>query len=226
MKRVADHDAIDGRMEIVRDAVVAADATPSVIVITSATEGDGKGALAEGLARSLVLAGRRVLLVDANPGPASLTRGSAPRMSAEPGFDILAFAVAARSGAPGMLSLTGPEIAETCTPKAAVAAFGRFRAAYEFTVVDAATPERWPATVTLADAADRVLVAVRFGRRARRGDRSLIEMLESGGRASVLGVVTMHLRTIEAFGAREPPPLAPFPLAAFVWAGDMSGAPA
>jgi cellulose biosynthesis protein BcsQ len=225
MKRPADHDAIDGRMEIVRDAVVAAKAAPSVIVITSATERDGKGALAEGLARSLVLAGRRVLLVDANPGPASLTRGSAPRLSAEPEFDILAFAVAARSGAPGALSLTGPEIAATCTPKAAAAAFNRFRAAYDFTIVDAATPERGIAMVTLADAADRVLVAVRFGRRATRGDRSLIDLLESGGGASVLGVVTMHRRTIEAFGAREPPPLGPFPFTTFVWAGGMRAAP-
>jgi cellulose biosynthesis protein BcsQ len=224
MKRPADHDAIDGRMEIVRAAVVAARVGPSVIVITSATEGDGKGALAEGLARSLVLAGRRVLLVDANPGPASLTRGSAPRLSAEPGFDILAFAVAARNGAPGMLSLTGPEIAQTCTAQAAGAAFKRFRAAFDFTIVDAATPERGAAMVVLAEAADRVLVAARLGRRATRGDRSLMDLLESGGRASVLGVVTMHRSTIEAYGAKKPPPLSPFPLATFVWAGDLNGA--
>jgi hypothetical protein len=146
-------------------------------------------------------------------------------LSADPEFDILAFAVAARNGMPGTLSLTGPEIAESCSPRAASAAFKRFRAAYDFTIVDAATPERSAAMLTLAEAADRVLVAVRFGRRAGRRDRSLMELLESGGRASVLGVVTMYPRTIEAFAAREPPPLGPFPLPAFVWAGGLSGAP-
>jgi succinoglycan biosynthesis transport protein ExoP len=186
--------SVTDRMEITRARIETEVPAPGIIVVTSATDKDGKSIVATALAQSLASLGHRVLQVDADPTSAAIGQRSAPRMSEHPNYDIMSYVTAGATGSPDLLALTNSAISASCTPAAAQATFARFRENFDYTIVDAATVRRSATALTLAVAADRVLLSLRQGRAAKREDHELVAMLDAT-KASILGVVTVDPST-------------------------------
>jgi Mrp family chromosome partitioning ATPase len=175
---------------VIRATVEAEIAAPGVLTISSACAGDGKTAVATGVARSLAAAGYRTLLIDAAgvtaeslserlgvPPPAAVSVTDAtPNVSgavrpAFPGCDVLALAAEGEAG-PSAVAL-----AEM---------FAAVRSQYDYAIVDARAVDDGGAT--FARCADGVVLAVREGRAAVSADGDAVALLERI-RARFMGVV-------------------------------------
>jgi capsular exopolysaccharide synthesis family protein len=171
-----------------------------MLVVTSASQGDGKTTLAAGLALIAAKAGRKVLLVDADlctagasrifratgqEGLAELIGGD--RQSSEvigagisPNFHFLA------AGAPGN-ALPARSVLES-----ARSLFRRLREEYDLIVVDSPPVLAVADAMTLAAQADATLFAVRWGSTPRAAVKLGLKRLHtSAGGASVGVVLTM-----------------------------------
>jgi len=185
----------------IRATIEAEVAAPGILSISSARPGDGKTAVAAGIARSLAAAGYRTLALDATgateetlaaklgaPEPPAIVIGAAEqhfsagvRMTPG-GCDVLALA-SGEGNVPSALSIA--------------ALFAAVRASYDYVVVDSAAVAEGGAT--FARCADGVVLAVREGRPADPSDAEAVALLDRV-RARFLGVVA----TMQATHVRHP----------------------
>jgi Mrp family chromosome partitioning ATPase len=183
-------DRSNSEVQLLRAYVERALPARSVILVTSATGGDGKSLTAYALADCLARSGRRTALVDATSETSHFVR----------------LANAERSESDGELALYVP------LPKPKIPLFreatSRFienmRSAHEFTIVDGATLLKSEMAMAFAEAVDGVLLSVRLGRPPSGDDELTLLMLErSAGR--VLGIVAASTEAIEAYERRGAP---------------------
>jgi Mrp family chromosome partitioning ATPase len=150
--------------------------TPAVVVVTSASAGDGKSITAIGLAEALRQVGHRVALVDAS----AVDESSRPALGPAPG---------ANSG----LYVSGLRF-DRDNPfesREHVRSLVRdTRGEFDFTIIDAAPFIRNSVAMLLASTVDGVLIAVRLGRSPTDEDVLMMRALDQA-RANVLGVVAV-----------------------------------
>jgi hypothetical protein len=160
--------------------------------------------LSSALAESLTRAGHSVLLIrgepadsryDLNP-PVTLPTDGALKLKGSPSRDFTSFGLAI-SGARDTYSLESIR-----------AGFASYRARFAFTVIDAPEALSSGSAISLARAADLVVVAVEDGRSICSADRELAKTLKGIG-ANVLGVVTLDPKTIASAGAKRLPQTLP-----------------
>jgi hypothetical protein len=187
---------ISKRLNVIGARVEAAASGPAVIALTSARQTDGTDLLASGLARSLATAGRDVLLVNLGVSCAGAEVRVASRWKSS--IDNVRAVRDGRNGEPSLLDLIGAYSLD-----AARAAFVEFRQRYAFAVVDAPLAHHGGSALSLARAADFVVIAVEQGRSSREDDRELAHALHSAG-ANTLGVVTIDRKTIRGFQRSAP----------------------
>jgi capsular exopolysaccharide synthesis family protein len=169
---------------------------PRVLLITSATPGEGKSTIAANLARTLALAGSRVLLVDADLRKGRLHRSL--NMQGEPGLAELlhhtcdpdkviqrdslpnfAFvACGAHSGNPGDLFL-GSGLDEV---------LARWRRDFDYVVIDSSPLFAADDASCLAPKVDGTLFVVRKGHSSARAVSEALDLLAQR-QARVLGVI-------------------------------------
>jgi len=191
-----------GRLGVTRARIEAAVSGASVLAVTSALRTDGSTFLAAGLAQSLCSVGHEVLLV--RMGEGSTTDRTAPVRSRKADREVPVSVREGKSGEPDTLYLGWSGSPASYSLEAAQAAFARFRERYAFTIVDATVVLGNGTALSLARAADGVLIALEKGRSGREVDRELAKVLRAAG-ATTLGIVTIDRRAIKSFsGGSEP----------------------
>jgi Mrp family chromosome partitioning ATPase len=162
----------------------------SVILVTSARDGDGKSLTAYSLADCLARAGRRTALVDGTTESSSYVR----------------IANTGRGEGDGDLALYVPA-ATTRTPlfRDATQRFvENMRALHEFTIIDGAALLTSEMAMALAESVDAVLLSVRLGRPPSIDDESTSLMLDRSA-SRVLGVVAASPEAIDEYERRGAP---------------------
>jgi hypothetical protein len=165
------------KLSVTRAKIESAAGGPVVIAITSALVTDGADLLGSGLAKSLFEVGRGVLLLSSRGASAAAEpRRIGLRDGKDSGMSVAAI--------PGSYSFD-----------AAQASYEECRSRFAFTVVCAGPAANNGSSLSLASAADFVLIAVEQGRSSREEDRELASTL-SAANARVFGVVTIDRKTI------------------------------
>jgi hypothetical protein len=174
----------NARIHLLRTHVEREVRRPAVIMVTSATAGDGKSFTAHALAQCLAKSGRRTALVDASTKPGRGAYWVCPEIPGETG-DL-----------PDIVSMPEPQPGRV---REAIAQFVESsRSSHDYTIVDTSPLLEGALPLALAGCVDGVLVAVRIGRTPSQDDEAMMRVLEqSGGR--VLGVVATSPESIADF---------------------------
>lgn len=178
--------------ETVRNQIEAEVQAPSVILITSATAGDGASRTAFGIAAAFASAAQRTVLVEAD-GEAAVR------------------ACPVSNGSFSVLSLE-TELKPLLTRRSAESFIQQLRGAHEYILIGAGGLLESRQALMLAPFADAVILSLCIGRQQLAADRAIMKMLERLG-ANVLGVVTMNRNTIREFNVPEPAVVASRPRA-------------
>jgi receptor protein-tyrosine kinase len=173
---------------------------PAIIVVTSATAGDGKSATSLGLAKALADADGRVLYVDGNAVAPTLDRSFiVPSWYA----DVQELSQLVRA-VPGQrfsaLSFADRAIEKAMSLDKVKAIAATMRAQYDFIIVDTGPLVQSDMAVLFASIADGTLVTLRLGRFPASADKELVEAL-SRVRAEMIGAVTVAPRFMKHFAA-------------------------
>lgn len=180
---------------VIRATVETEVSAPGVLTISSALPGDGKTAVAAGIARSLAAGGYRTIALDAAALP-----DAAPGMAREPltlegARDRLAHAVRATASGCDLLAVRdlGADVSSSVGIGALYAAL---RERYDYAVVDASVLNG--DGLAMARGADGVVLAVREGRAIEAADGEAVELLNRV-HARFLGVVATSDRMATEF---------------------------
>jgi Mrp family chromosome partitioning ATPase len=158
---------------------------PGIITISSALPGDGKTAVAAGIARSLAAGGYRTLVLDAGATPEAAPGAQRDALTLEGAHDRLNHAVRATGSGCDYLSLQ--DIGADVSSSVGIGAlYDAIRSRYEYAVVDASVLNG--DGLALARGADGVVLAVREGRAIAPADGEAVELLNRV-HARFLGVV-------------------------------------
>lgn len=182
--------AFDPGVVVIRTTLEATLEAPFSVAVTSATVGDGKTALAVGLARAFADAGYRTAIVDANPEDPAVARalgiGSLAAARSLEAVSSLRVTAAGPNLDAGSIADTGLMMA---TSSSALRSFAAdLRGLYAVTIWDTGSLFGDSLAIQCATACDGVLVAVRYGRRILPDDSRIVSTLEQVG-ANVIGVV-------------------------------------
>ncbi len=159
---------------VIRATVETDIAAPGILAISSAVTGDGKTAVAAGIARSLASAGYPTLVLDAG-NVVALEPASAPRaLTVEAVHERLNHAVRATESGCDYLSLL--DLGAGVTSSVSIAAlYQAVRERYAYAVVDAGVLNG--TGLALARGADGVVLAIREGRAIVPPDGESVELL-------------------------------------------------
>jgi len=188
--------------EILRSSVEQSSSPPAIIAVCSAAAADGKSLTAFGLTATLMQAGHRALLLDANLAHPALTAVRetglryemiGERVFSDPvtGVDVISFASAGATGGRESMPST----------KQLRVLLATLRNRYDFIVVDT---ERIPASRTalqLAGLSDGVILVCRAGRMPTDDDQYMVRALDNA-HTRILGVVTATAASIKQFSTR------------------------
>ena len=172
-----------GQFQLLRTRIEADVPLPAVVLVTSASRGDGKSLTARGLATCFAEAGRRVALVDGQPRQPARAAGTM------------------RNGI-ALYQLPHDEPGTNVSSGAMMAFAEHMRGSYDCTVIDGAAFAHNNSPIVLAGIVDGVLLTVRLGRVPCDEDRLMSEMLEHS-KAPILGVVAVSLEAVAAFNAPQ-----------------------
>ncbi len=176
---------------------------PTMIVVTSASRGDGKSVTAFGLAAALAESDHRVLLVDANVNaptlpraqhrPVPVTRLEIARVSS------YASPVAGQqfSG----LSFADERLEAGVSMETVKAAARDMKCHFDFTIVDMGTLIHSNLAVLFSTIAEGTMLTLRLGRLPTTADDETIKTLTRAG-ATILGALTVTPKMIKEFRER------------------------
>jgi Mrp family chromosome partitioning ATPase len=173
---------------------------PTMIVVTSASRGDGKSATAFGLAASLADADHRVLLVDANVDAPLLPRTQhrpilASRLELMRVSGLAAPVAGQRFKA---VSFADESLEFGMSMEKMKSAVADMQYHFDFTIVDTGQLTKSNLAVLFATIADGTMLAFRLGRLATSADDETIKTLNRVG-ANILGALTLTPRMIKNF---------------------------
>lgn len=205
--------AVVERLDLTRARLEAELTVPAIVAVTSATPRDGTCMVATGLAHGLAAVGHRVLLVNGNVEAPMLGGVTKPSVRAD--YDLLSYVVQGTTGSPSVLTLDAPGAAGACSGETASPTFARFREHFAFTVIETAALPTSGMALSLACAADSVIIALKQGRGPVDADQDLMKVLRAA-QAAILGIVTTQPKMLRAFEAyqkaesRRPTPMRSF----------------
>jgi receptor protein-tyrosine kinase len=157
----------------------------AVLTVTSAMAGDGKSAVAFGLAEAMAKAGSPVLVIDAHQQNPTLGNDAQLRSTSDGGFLISRV-----SGGFDGMSLSDPRAAAlVSSPDGVARILSWARDRYRLVIVDTAPLPTSAVGVLFASAADATLLALRSGRNAVDADRDTLATLKAR-EVRIFGVVT------------------------------------
>jgi len=171
--------------------------TPGILTISSALAGDGKTAVAAGIARSLASGGYRTLVLDAGVTAELAPGATREALTLEGAHDRLNHAVRATGSGCDYLSLQDIH-ADVSSSVGIGALYAAIRSRYEYAIVDAGVLNG--DGLALARGADGVVLAVREGRAIVPADAEAVELLNRA-HARFLGVVATTERMAPEYGS-------------------------
>jgi Mrp family chromosome partitioning ATPase len=159
---------------VIRATVETEIAAPGILAISSAVSGDGKTAVAAGIARSLAGAGYATLVLDAGSVDALESASPQEALTVEAVHERLNHAVRATESGCDYLSLR--DLGAGVTSSVSIAAlYKAVRGRYAYAVVDASVLNG--TGLALARGADGVVLAIREGRPIVPADSESVELL-------------------------------------------------
>lgn len=162
--------ALNGKVQLLRARVEAELAKPAVVLVTSASAGDGKSLIAYSLAGSFASCNYRV----------ALASGSYDEYHELPVLEL------------------PTEEGRKASHERLAAFVEKARADYDFTIIDAETFVNSSTVMALSRLVDGILLAVRIGRAPTADDEAMVAMIEQFG-SRVVGVVATEAETITDF---------------------------
>jgi Mrp family chromosome partitioning ATPase len=196
-------DSLSHEFRLLRNRVEAEVHAPAVILVTSATDRDGAGLTAYGLAESLSKTHQRTALVTtsmpAPDEPQTLAPGpQAPRRRASDRLE------GGSSVAPGQLSIVAisHERLTTISRSSVASLVAGLRAENDYVVIDGGDLPKNSFALLLVASADATLVTFLSGRQQTPADRVMLDTLERA-EAKMLGVVVTDQEAIDHFAQRD-----------------------
>jgi Mrp family chromosome partitioning ATPase len=177
---------------------------PAIIVVTSAARGDGKTAVAFGLAQALAAAEHRVLFVDANVKAPLLPRvHRMPNLGGQVDISNTArYATQVAGERFNGLSFADERFESGMSLEKIKALAIDMRSQFDFVVVDTAQALKSDLTVLFSTVADGTLLTLRLGRLPSAADGATIKALAGVG-ANVLGVLTVTQSMVRSFAKQR-----------------------
>jgi Mrp family chromosome partitioning ATPase len=196
-------DSMAHEFRLLRNRVEAEVHAPAVILVTSATDRDGAGVTAYGLAESLSKTHQRTTLVTTSmpaadaqqtlaPGPLAQRRRASDRLDG------------VSSATPGVLSVVAisHERLTTISRSNVASMVAGLRADHDYVVIDGGDLPNNSFALLLVASADATLVTFLSGRQQTPADRVMLDTLERA-EAKMLGVVVTDQESIEQFAQRD-----------------------
>lgn len=218
MKHRITTDSLAREFRLLRNRIEAEVHGPAVLLVTSATEGDGASLIAFGIAESLSKTNQRTVLVTTHPpkrvSDSEWTPPTAVPLRRREGDRVEAMRHPEGDGRLSLVSIS-PERLATISRDGVSRMVQGLRADRDYVVIDAGDLPNNSFGLLLASSADAILVGFRAGRAEQPGDRALLDTLERS-EAKVLGVVMTDQTTIDHFQSqtadtRDVPVPAPTP---------------
>jgi Mrp family chromosome partitioning ATPase len=205
MRSRAHHvDSLVHEFRLLRNRVEAEIQAPALLMVTSATEGDGTGFAAYGLAESLSKTHQRTVLVTSDPtlaGPAQTNAHA--HTQGRRASDRLAGTTRTHGGAFSVVCLSAERIA-TISRSRVAEMVDELRANNDYVVIDAGHLTQNGLGLLLVGSTDAAIVAFRSGRAQHDGDRFLLDTLERA-ELKMIGVVMTDQAIIDHFNDRDAP---------------------
>lgn len=207
MKRLVTADSMVHEFRLLRNRIEAEVRAPALVLVTSATDRDGAGLTAYGLAESLTKTHQRTVLVTTDTSMAAplASTSSRPVERRRREGDRLE-AIDRSSPSEGRFSVVSisPERLATISHSSVATLVQELRAANDYVVVDASDLLKNSFGLLLVSSADATLIAFRAGRAQQPTDRVMLDTLERA-ESKVLGVVMTDEATIDRFTHRDEP---------------------
>lgn len=184
------------QLQLLRAQVETSVTMPGVLTISSACRGDGKSAIASGIAASMQAAGYRTLLLDVGSGADAVEPSGSP-INLDQFADIGARPFALKSGEYGfdMVSLRRAALLASVSLTSLRKAFDACKRQYDIVIIDAPTIVDSNSGMLFARAADALLLTVRAKRRIVRADHETLRLLERED-VTFLGTVAVSVPAI------------------------------
>ena len=180
--------------------------SPSLILVTSATERDGAGCTAFGLAESLSRSHQRTALITTDSTLCASSGAPEPTPVRRRASDTLeAIRYPQRGDGTFSLVCISSERLTTMSRISVAALIKRLRAENDYVIVDAGGLPTNSFALLLLPAADAVLVTFRAGRTQQPVDRAMLDSLERS-EAKMLGVVMTDVNALEEYVHRDQTP--------------------
>jgi Mrp family chromosome partitioning ATPase len=198
MKRRITTDSMAHEFRLLRNRIEAEVNAPAIVLVTSATDVDGAGVTAFGLADSLSKSKQRTALVTTSAAT-PLSTVSAPDAPRRRRANDRLEAVSHSDGE-GRLSVVSisPERLATISRSGVANLLEELRADHDYVVIDAGNLPKNSFGLLLVASADAALVAFRAGRAQEAADRVMLDTLERS-EAKVLGVVVTDKAIIDHY---------------------------
>jgi Mrp family chromosome partitioning ATPase len=198
MKRRITTDSMSHEFRLLRNRIEAEVNAPAIVLVTSATDVDGAGVTAFGLAESLSKSKQRTALVTTSAAT-PLSTVSAPDAPRRRRANDRLEAVSHADGE-GRLSVVSisPERLTTISRSGVASLLTELRSDHDYVVIDAGNLPKNSFGLLLVASADAALVAFRAGRAQEPADRVMLDTLERS-EAKVLGVVMTDKAVIDHY---------------------------
>jgi Mrp family chromosome partitioning ATPase len=208
MKQRIVTDTVAREFRMLRNRVEGEIQGPAVLLITSATDGDGASLTAYGLAESLSRTHQRTALVTTaavGHGPVPVGSPQPPPRATSRRADDRPDA-AARLANDGRLSIVAisHERVTTMSRSNVAEMLAQLREQYDYVVIDGGDLPNNGFGLLFVTSADGVLISFRTGRKQLAGDRVMLDSLERS-EAKILGLVMNDQATIDDFTQQDEP---------------------
>lgn len=206
--RIQSPDSFAHEFRLLRNRIEAEIQAPALVFVTSATDGDGAGFAAYGLAESLSKTHQRTVLVTGDPELAApATVGPIREGRRRRASDRLETDGRQIQGSTFTVVCLSPERVATISRNHVTDMVQDLRSNNDFVVIDASHLAKNGLGLLLVGAADVTIVAFCSGRAQQESDRALLDTLERA-EAKVFGVVMTDQETIDNFAQRGAPRVA------------------
>jgi Mrp family chromosome partitioning ATPase len=202
MKHRIATDSLGREFRLLRNRIEAEIHAPAVLLVTSATDRDGAGLTAYGLAESLSKTHQRTALLTTSATALPPGEWSSPAMPSQRrrATDRLEAGNTTVEGGLSIVSISHERLA-TISRSSIAALVQGLRAEHDYVVIDGGgLPDNTFGLLLLASA-DAILVAFLAGRQQVTADRTMLDTIEKS-EAKVLGVVMNDQETIDHFNDR------------------------
>jgi Mrp family chromosome partitioning ATPase len=192
-------DSLAHEFRLLRNRIESATVAPALVFVTSATDEDGTGFAAQGIAASLSRTHQRTVLITtdatlAPPSSGEMVGGLRRRAS-----DRVDSAQLAASSSSGFsVVCLSPERVSTISRTRVAEMVQELRASNDYVVVDGGNLAENGLGLLLVSSADIAVVAFRAGRSEQPADRLMMDALERA-ESKVIGVVMTDQESLEHF---------------------------